>query len=92
MTNKEQIIKDFSELNEDAKSRWDYNKLLELCDYKEDGDKIRLTVGIGRRGFYQTYHNLVIDDEGIRIKAETARNTTLYDVINYVLKPIFFGN
>ena len=91
MTNKEQIIKDFSELNEDARSRWDYDKLLELLDYKEDGDKIKLTVGIGRR-YDQTYHDLVIDDEGIRIKAETERNTILYDVINYVLKPIFFGN
>lgn len=36
MTTKEQIIKDFNELNEDAKTRWENHKLLELCNYSED--------------------------------------------------------
>lgn len=88
MTTKGQIIKAFNDLNEDAKSRWEDEKLLELCNFSENSDETKLTVGIGK--FEQTFHDLVIDPEGITIKSQSAKNDIIEDVIEYVLKPIFF--
>ena len=88
MTTKEQIIKAFNELNEDANSRWEHEKILELCDYKEDGDTTTLTVGIGE--WDTTFHDLVIDNEGIEIKQQSAKNKLLDDVIE-IIKPYFFA-
>lgn len=89
MSIKEQIIKDFNELNEDANSRWENEKILELCDYKEDGDETRLTIGIGK--WDTTFHDLVVDEEDIRIERQSNENPLLEDVITYTLNPIFFG-
>ena len=88
MTTKEQIIKAFNELNEDANSRWENEKILELCSYKEDGDITTLTVGIGK--WDTTFHDLVIDNEGIEIKQQSAKNKLLDDVIE-IIKPYFFA-
>lgn len=90
MTTKEQIIKAFNELNEDANSRWENEKILELCNYKEDGDTTTLTVGIGK--WDTTFHDLVIDNEGIEIKQQSDNNPLVEDVINHILYPIFFEN
>jgi len=88
MTTKEQIIKAFNELNEDANSRWEDEKILELCNYKEDGDTTTLTVGIGK--WDTTFHDLVIDNEGIEIKQQSEKNKLLDDVIE-IIKPYFFA-
>ena len=88
MTTKEQIIKAFNELNEDANSRWEHEKILELCDYKEDGDTTTLTVGIGK--WDTTFHDLVIDNDGIEIKQQSEKNKLLDDVIE-IIKPYFFA-
>ena len=88
MTTKEQIIKAFNELNEDANSRWENERILELCNYKEDGDTTTLTVGIGK--WDTTFHDLVIDNEGIEIKQQSAKNKLLDDVIE-IIKPYFFA-
>jgi len=87
MTTKEQIINAFNELNEDANRRWENEKILELCNYKEDGDTTMLTIGIGK--WDTTFHDLVIDSEGIEIKQESEKNKLLDDVIE-VIKPFFF--
>lgn len=87
MTTKEQIIKAFNELNKDANSRWENEKILELCSYKEDGDTTMLTVGIGK--WDTTFHDLVIDNEGIEIKQQSEKNKLLDDVIE-IIKPYFF--
>jgi len=89
MTTKEQIIKDFKEYNEDANRNWANEKILELCNYKKEGDVTKLTIGIGK--WDTTYHDLVVDEEGIECKQQSAPNKLLDDVIHYILNPIFFG-
>lgn len=90
MTTKEQIISTFSQYNDDANSRWEDEKILELCNYKETGDTTELTVSIGKHD--TTFHDLVVDSEGITIKQQSADNPLIEDVIHYILNPIFFGN
>ena len=90
MTTKEQIISTFSQYNDDANSRWEDEKIIELCNYKETGDTTELTVSIGIDN--TTFHDLVVDTEGIAIKRQSANNPLIEDVIHYILNPIFFGN
>ena len=90
MTTKEEIIDTFSQYNDDANSRWEDEKILELCNYKEDGDTTELTVSIGKDD--TTFHDLVVDSEGIAIKQQSDNNPLIEDVIHYILNPIFFGN
>ncbi len=90
MKTKEQIDKAFNELNEDANKRWENEKILELCNYKEEEGTTKLTVGIGK--FDTTFHDLVVDGDGIEIVRQSAKNRIIEDVITYVLNPIFFGN
>lgn len=89
MTTREQIIKDFNEYNEDANRNWDDEKILQLCNYKEEGDVTKLTISIGK--WETTYHDLVVDEEGIEIEKQSADNKLLETVIHYILNPIFFG-
>ena len=89
MTTKEEIEKTFKELNDDANKRWENERILELCNYKEEGDIIKLTVGIGK--FDTTYHDIVVDDEGIEVVRQSEKNKIIDDVIHYFLNPIFFG-
>jgi hypothetical protein len=90
MTTEEQITSTFSQYNDDANSRWEDEKILELCNYKETGDTTELTVSIGKHD--TTFHDLVVDTEGITIKQQSANNPLIEDVIHYILNPIFFGN
>ena len=88
MTTKEQIIKDFQEYNDDANKNWADEKILQLCNYSEEDGVTKLTISIGK--WRTTYHDLVVDDEGIQVKQQSAHNRLLEDVIHYVLNPIFF--
>ena len=90
MTTREQIASTFGQYNEDANSRWENEKILKLCNYKEFGDTTELTVAIGKHD--TTFHDLVVDAEGIAIKQQSADNPLIEDVIHYILNPIFFGN
>lgn len=90
MTTKEEIIKTFNELNEDANSRWEDERILELYKYEEEGDVTKLTVGIGK--WDTTYHDLVVDGDGIKVVRESETNGLLEDVIHYFLNPIFYGD
>jgi len=88
MTTKEQIINDFNEYNEDADSRWEDEKILKLCNYREEDDVTYLTISIGK--YDTTFHDIVVDSEGIAIKQQSAHNKLLDDVITYILNPIFY--
>lgn len=90
MTTKEQIIDAFNQYNEDANSRWEDEKILKLYNYKETDDRTMLTVGVGKND--TTFHDLVVNDEGISIRQQTGPNPLIDDVIHYILNPIFFGN
>lgn|GEM_PF-6286433 len=86
---KEEIIKAFLELNEDANKNWQNEKILSLCNYDDKNGEIKLTVSIGRND--TTYHDLLVEDDGIRIVQQSKENNLLDDVIHYVLNPIFYG-
>lgn len=85
---REKIISDFKEYNEDANSRWENEKILELCNYKEDGEVTTLTISIGK--WDKTFHDLEVTEEGIELKSESQPNSLLEDVVHYILNPIFF--
>lgn len=85
---REKIISDFNEYNEDANSRWEDEKILELCNYNEDGETTTLTISIGK--WDKTFHDLVVNDEGIELKSESSPNSLLEDAVHYILNPIFF--
>lgn len=88
MTTKEKIIQEFQDYNDDANKNWADDKILQLCNYSEENCITKLTVSIGK--WKTTYHDLVVDDEGIQVKQQSANNRLLEDVIHYVLNPIFF--
>ena len=85
---KERIIKEFNEYNEDANSRWEDEKILELCNYEEEGETTKLTISIGK--WEKTFHDLIVEEEGIELKSESAPNSLLEDVVHYIINPIFF--
>ena len=88
MNTKELIIKHFSEYNEDANRNWANEKILGLCNYKDDSGTVTITVSIGR--WKTTYHDLVIDESGIKVKAQSGHNKYLDSVIVNIIHPIFF--
>ena len=88
---KEELKELFINLNAESQKSWEDEKYLELLECKEIDEEVHLSLSIGRWES-QTFHDVVVDQEGWEVKQQSASSPILEDVMHYFIMPAIFGD